>query len=95
MTVALPKELITTEAAGLRGRGDYLGGRWAAPDVSLNGVEAGDALYPAAGLNDQVHFADFVSDQPGLLDDPASLNGNIDDTPIFRHAFEVVHRPAG
>jgi anti-sigma regulatory factor (Ser/Thr protein kinase) len=86
VTVALPKELITTEAAGLRGRGDYLGGRWAAPDVSLNGVEAGDALYPAAGLNDQVHFADFVSDQPGLLDDPASLNGNIDDTPIF-HAM--------
>ena len=48
VTVALPKELITTEAAGLRGRGDYLGGRWAAPDVSLNGAEAGDALYPAA-----------------------------------------------
>jgi signal transduction histidine kinase len=86
VTVALPKELITTEAAGLRGRGDYLGGRWAAPDVSLNGVEAGDALYPAAGLNDQIHFGDFVSAEPGLLDDPASLNGNIDDTPIF-HAM--------
>ena len=48
VTVALPKELITTEAAGLRGRSDYLGGRWAAPDVSLDGAEAGDALYPAA-----------------------------------------------
>ena len=86
VTVALPKELITTETGGLRGRADYLGGRWAAPDVSFNGAEAGDAFYPAAGLNDQVQFADFLSARPGLLDDPAQLNGNVDDTPIF-HAM--------
>jgi len=86
VTVALPKELITTETAGLRSRGDYLGGRWAAPDVSVNGAEAGDAFHPAIGLNDQVQFADFLSARPGLLDDPSPLNGNVDDTPIF-HAM--------
>jgi signal transduction histidine kinase len=85
VTVALPKELVTTEAA-LRSRSDYFG-LVASPDGSVNGAEDADVRYrPAAALDDQIRFADLVPSQPGLLDDPISLNGSIDDTPIF-HAM--------
>ena len=85
VTVALPKELVTTEAA-LRSRSDYFG-LVASPDGSVNGAEEADTLYrPAAALDDQIHFADLVPSRPGLLDDPISLNGSVDDTPIF-HAM--------
>jgi anti-sigma regulatory factor (Ser/Thr protein kinase) len=84
VTVALPKELITTEAASALRRSDYLG-RLASQDVSLAGAENGSVSYrPSASPNYQTSFADAVpSQQPGLLDDPTSINGNTDDTPIF------------
>jgi signal transduction histidine kinase len=84
VTVALPKELITTEAASVLRRSDYLG-RLASQDVSLAGAENGSVSYrPSASPNYQTSFADAVpSQQPGLLDDPTSINGNTDDTPIF------------
>ena len=83
VTVALPKELITTEAASTLRRSDYLG-RLASQDVSLAGAENGSVSYrPSASPNYQTSFADAVPSQPGLLDDPTSINGNTDDTPIF------------
>ena len=87
VTVALPKELITTETAGLRGRGDYLGGRWAAPGclAQWRGGRRRTSIRPS-GLNDQVQFADFFRPDLACWTTQASLNGNIDDTPIF-HAM--------
>ena len=83
VTVGIPKELITTEAASALGRSDYLG-RLGSQDVSLTGAENGSVYYrPSASPNYQTSFADAVPRQPGLLDDPTSLNGNTDDTPIF------------
>ena len=83
VTVALSKELITTEAASTLRRSDYLG-RLASQDVSLAGAENGSVSYrPSASPNYQTSFADAVPSQPGLLDDPTSINGNTDDTPIF------------
>jgi hypothetical protein len=83
VTVVLPKELITTEAASTLRRSDYLG-RLASQDVSLAGAENGSVSYrPSASPNYQTSFADAVPSQAGLLDDPTSINGNTDDTPIF------------
>ena len=83
VTVGIPKELITTEAASALGRSDYLG-RLGSQDVSLAGAENGSVYYrPSSSPDYQTSFADAVPRQPGLLDDPTSLNGNTDDTPIF------------
>ena len=49
VTVALPKELITTEAAGLRGRGDYLAAAGIAR-MSRSLVRRRDVFYPSFGF---------------------------------------------
>jgi signal transduction histidine kinase len=87
VTVTLPKELVTMEAAaGLRSQTGYLSD-WASADVFSNGTETRDAVSrPVAAFNHQVQLADLLPTRPGLLDDPASFNGNIDETPIF-HAM--------
>jgi len=87
VAVTLPKELVTTEAAGLRGRNDYLD-IVAPQDFPFARSENGDVFHrTAAPTDNEIRFAEPVPAWTGLLDDSSLLNGNFDDdTPIF-HAM--------
>jgi signal transduction histidine kinase len=87
VAVTLPKELVTTEAAGLRGRNDYLD-IVAPQDFPFARSENGDVFHrTAAPTGNEIRFAEPVPAWTGLMDDSSLLNGNFDDdTPIF-HAM--------